>query len=486
MSAVTIIYYINIALMLCAAAELSVIALTRKTAYARAVKRIAIGVTCAGLIVFVVQLATYSLVPVGAEKAVYAALAVSACGFVATGAYCLCLSRRSNKKLAVAAAVSCVVPPFALILTAALMSRLRKDGCAESLIYRGKGYTYAALTAAYRGEKTDFVDAAETEQFDELSKKDAAKLLKQLKKERKTPEGMFRYAEALLKYSPSDRAYAVKLTQKAAKRGNAAATFNLGYFYELGLYGVKKDIKTARRLYSSAADGGDADAKLRLGILDAKNGKPSGADVFKDGAATDDAARFDLALCYERGIGVDVDTDKAAGLYAACAENGMAAARKKLFAMAAESAIAGAPATGVDGSEFDDGFGDVLCGLAEIRARRAPEAAEKLLAAVKRRDAWEGVARLLVGTLYLDCGALERDRRNGAAYVKSAVGMSELAADVFNAVPKWLVTASDAARDGEYQKRHERGSRKLKSTVGKTDEMVKRDSIEHTEFDEDI
>lgn len=486
MSAVAVIYYTNIALMLCAAAELSVVALSRRTVYARAARRIAIGVTCAGLVAFAVQLAAYSLAPVGADIAVYASLAVSACGFIATGAYCFCLSRRSNKNLAVAAAVACIAPPLGVMLTAALMSRLRKEGCAEALIYRGKGYTYAALTAVCRGEKTDFVDSAEPEQLDELTKKDAAKLLKQLKRERKTPEGMFRYAEALLRYSPSDRAYAVKLTDKAAKRGNAEAMFNLGYFYELGLYGVKKDIRTARRLYGAAADGGDADAKLRLGIIDAKDGKPSGAEIFKDSAATDDAARFDLALCYERGIGVAADADKAAGLYAACAENGMAAARKKLFAMAAESAISGAPAPSVDGSEFDDGFGDVLLGIAEIRARRAPEAADKFLAAVKRRDAWEGTARLFVGTLYLDCGALERDRRNGAAYVKSAVGMTELADDVFHAVPKRLVRASDAARDGEYQKRHERGSRKIKASADKPDAVVERDSIEHTEFDENI
>ena len=251
--------------------------------------------------------------------------------------YCAALSIRSNRGLAVAAAIACSIPPLGVIMTAALMSRLRKDTCAEALVYRGRGYTYAALTAAYRGENFDFVDAAETEQFDDLNKKDAAKLLKQLKKDRKTPEGQFRYAEALLRYSPSDRAYAIKLIEKAAKRGNAEAAFNLGYFHELGLYGVKRDGKLARRLYSFAADCGDVDAKLRLGILDAKSGRADGADVFKDGAATDDAARFDLALCYERGIGVAADIVKASGLYAACAENGMPAARRRLFAMAAEA-----------------------------------------------------------------------------------------------------------------------------------------------------
>lgn len=486
MSAVTLVFYTNIALMFCAAAELSLIALTRKTAYARAARAVAVSVTCAGLIAFVVQLAAYSLSLDHADIAVYAALAVTACGFIATAAYCAALSIRSNRGLAVAAAIACSIPPLGVIMTAALMSRLRKDTCAESLVYRGRGYTYAALTAAYRGENVDFVDAAETEQFDDLNKKDAAKLLKQLKKDRKTPEGQFRYAEALLRYSPSDRAYAIKLTEKAAKRGNAEAAFNLGYFHELGLYGVKRDGKLARRLYSFAADCGDADAKLRLGILDAKSGRADGADVFKDGAATDDAARFDLALCYERGIGVAADIVKASGLYAACAENGMTAARRRLFAMAAEAAVTGKPDhNGVDGSEFGDGFGDVLCGVDEIRARRAPEAAERFLAAVKRRDAWEGIARLFVGTLYLDCGALERDRRNGAAYVKSAVGMTELADDVFHAVPKRLVEASTSARDGEYQKKHERDA-KRKPQAQSGDDVVTRDSIEHTEFDENF
>ncbi len=63
--------------------------------------------------------------------------------------------------------------------------------------------------------------------------------------------------------------------------------------------------------------------------------------------------------------------------------------------------------------------------------------------------------------------------------------MTELADDVFHAVPKRLVEASTSARDGEYQKKHERDA-KRKPQAQSGGDVVTRDSIEHTEFDENF
>ncbi|MDE6294324.1 MAG: hypothetical protein K2L88_06875, partial [Clostridiales bacterium] len=57
------------------------------------------------------------------------------------------------------------------------------------------------------------------------------------------------------------------------------------------------------------------------------------------------------------------------------------------------------------------------------------------LKAVKREDGWEGLARCLVGTLYIDCGKDIKDKCNGAEYIRTAMTKLPGAKDVFAVIP---------------------------------------------------
>jgi TPR repeat protein len=53
----------------------------------------------------------------------------------------------------------------------------------------------------------------------------------------------------------------------AAKRGNATAQYNLGYYYDQGIRGLQQSSKRAIELYTLAAEQGHADAQFNLGFL---------------------------------------------------------------------------------------------------------------------------------------------------------------------------------------------------------------------------
>ncbi len=451
-----IFFYVNLGLALCALSNAVALGvLCKKTVFGLQVGLTAIFITAFAEIAFIIQLVMYMLDNAYALYAVFAAFVILCISLIAVTVYCFFLSRRSDKARCIVSGITALLPPLGVFILISLCRRLRRDSAAQKLLYNGYAYTFAALAAYIEGCPDDFIDRAGEEEFERLDKKDAFKHIKALKKAAKTPEGLFEYAEALAYYYPDDIKIAVSAMNKSAKRGCTSALFNLGYWHEVGYY-YKKDIKKAREYYKRAADLGDADAKLRLSIAEVKSGNQAeGVAAMRAGAEEGDmCSLFNLALCTERGTGTDKDVVNAASMYISCVRGGIFAAEQKVFALTAKS---------VNTAEFDDVFrktatekfeGEfelVMRGVIAIKEKRACDAADAFLSAVKMRGKWEGVARLLVGSLYLDCGKLENDKKNGAAYIKTAIGMAYGAKDIFLAVPVKL--------RGKYNERKERKNR---------------------------
>ncbi len=429
-----IIFYINVGLAFCTMTELAVtIAMSKKTACMYSACLTAIFALCFGMIAFCVQLFMYSFGNKFAMYAIYAALGILYAGIGTVAVYCFMLSRRSNKGICLLAGIFGFIPPVGTFFTIMLLFRIKSDTPAEELVYNGYAYTFAALGEFCGRFNVDFVDGAEEEQFEETDRTEIRKILRSLKKNKKTDEGKLEYGAALLNYKPKKQKKALKAISKAAKRGYAPAIFNLGFFYEKGLC-VNRDLKRAHELYSRAASMGDRDAELRLACIDAHNG----LDKLETLAQTDPVAKYDVAVATEKGIGTEKNVDKALELYAQCIS--LFVAQKRLFALAAEKVNA------EDGTfdkvmsiEFDGEFGLMMKGLSLIREKLAADAADAFLSAVKCRGKWEGVARCLVGALYIDNGALDGDRKNGAAYIKSAMPLTSIAADLYKIVPKRII-----------------------------------------------
>ena len=60
---------------------------------------------------------------------------------------------------------------------------------------------------------------------------------------------------------------AIELYEMAAKRGNAAAQYQLGLFYQEGSYGLTQSSKRAIEYYTLAAEQGYIDAQYNLGHM---------------------------------------------------------------------------------------------------------------------------------------------------------------------------------------------------------------------------
>lgn len=401
-----------------------------------------------GLAAFVVQVGFYASGHELGVYAVYAALGVLYPGFIVASVYSALLGRKSNKTLCILSAFFGIAPPVGTLFISVLAIRTDPDTRAQELVFNGYAYTYAALGAFAAESKPEFVDTAGEEKFERLSKREARAHIKKLKKAAKTPEGLYNYGAAVAFYTPKYLSDAVDIMHKAAKGGYPPALFNLGYYHETGMY-VKKDVKKAREYYKRAADAGDKDARLRLGILDMTVGNTAGGiDVFKTEVdAGDVSAMFDLGVCYETGRGVEKDLDKAIELYGKCVGANLYVAQERVYALACGCV------TDIDAGDLFRKLTDVkatgefelmLKGLIEIRKRHASDAADYYLKAVKRRGRWDGVARCLLGTLYIDSGKLPADKRNGAAYVKSAIGRAAVAREVYSIIPKNLSRRSSA------------------------------------------
>lgn len=443
METVDILFFINIGLGLCAIVELTThVVLCKKT-----VCRFQFGVAACAMFVFalltyVIQLIlyVYERTSDAAAYAVYACTAVSYSSFLVSSVYLILLGQKSGRGLSVITGAFNIAPPVGMVFTVMLSYKLRRDTDVQALVYSGYAYTYAALGAFVARNDVGFIDAGGEEKFEPLQPKAARAHLKKLKKSAKTPEGQYNYGAAIAYYTPLHMRDAVKMIIKSAKGGYAPALFNLGYYHETGTE-LAKNLKKAREYYERAAAAGDKDAELRLIILSISDGAAEEAiGKFRARAEAGDLyARYDLAVCYEIGKGVEQDMYKAVELYEQCANAGMTAAQKRFFAIAAQDI--NSPQNGhffreLTDRDFSGAFALMINGLIEIKKRHAADAAAYFLEAVKRRDKWEGVARCLVGTLYIDCGKLVSDRRNGAAYIKSAYGLTPIAEEIFASVRK--------------------------------------------------
>jgi len=436
---ITILFYVNLALMFCVLAQgVTLIILCRKTAYMDQVGLTAVFMYGFGLIAFVVQLIMYTLGNAYAPYAVCAAFGLLYVGFIASCVYMILLGGRSNRALCTACGIFSLLPPVGTALIILLSQRLNRDTAAQSLVFGGYKFTIGAINALIARDRTDFIDAADGDEFEKLGKRDARKYVKRLKRRAKDPNGMFEYAKALIHYQPKKTKKALKLMTKSANRGCSEAMFNVGYFYETGTY-FKRDVKRAIDYYKRAASAGDKDAELRLGIAEVISGNAGeGAEIFNDGMKKgDDYAQYNLALCYESGKGKTKDFTRALELFSACAKRGMFVAQRHLLALAARCVTEGGDTDSeIAGYDFSGDLKLMLRGISDIKEKNANAAAEHFLDAVKLRGKWEGVARLFVGTLYMDCGKLGADRQNGAAYVKSAFGLTPLAEEIYFTVPK--------------------------------------------------
>jgi hypothetical protein len=123
----------------------------------------------------------------------------------------------------------------------------------------------------------------------------------------------------------------------AADRGDADRQVNLGVLYELGRGGLPKDEREAARLYKLAADQGNAWGQTNLGLLyqngrgDLRKDEREAARLFKLAADQGNAyGQAYLGDFYRDGRGVPNDELEAARLYKLATDQGNAAGQTTL------------------------------------------------------------------------------------------------------------------------------------------------------------
>jgi localization factor PodJL len=105
------------------------------------------------------------------------------------------------------------------------------------------------------------------------------------------------------------------------------AQFRLGGLYEKGL-GVKKDLEAAKRLYTSAAEAGNAKAMHNLAVLyvegiGGKTDYATAAKWFRQAADYGLAdSQYNLGILYARGLGVETNPAEAYKWFALAARDG--------------------------------------------------------------------------------------------------------------------------------------------------------------------
>lgn len=431
---IQITFYINFGLaFFVALAAFALTVLGKKSAFAYDAGMTAIILMGFGFAVFLAQTVMYAYHNKYAAQAVCAAAVIMYSGFCAAAVYYFRLSTRSDKaKCIIVGILLFCVPPVGTLASLVHAKSARRDTVAQELVLGGTPYTLAALKAYDEKFVLDYVDSSEEEHLEKLEPKAARALLKSLKKQAVNPAAQFKYGEAIAFYTPSNIQDAMALITKAAKADYPPALFNIGYFYENGIQ-MKKDTKKAYEFYAKAAALGDSDAAMRLGITAIARGDlKSGAKAFLDGAERGDVyAKYNLAICCERGVGVDKDMEKALKLYAECVTRGLYIAERRLFAYCTRESV-DINELAAHGTQFHD----MLSGVVAVKEKRPANAADCFLKAVKQRGKWEAAARLLVGTLYLDCGKQLTDKQNGAAYISSAMNKEPIAKEIFATIPK--------------------------------------------------
>ena len=199
-----------------------------------------------------------------------------------------------------------------------------------------------------------------------------------------------------------------------------------------------------------------------------------------------------MAVCYELGLGVEPDINEAMDIYCRCdsgaskskdkhaAEIG-ALARKRIFAIAAtdiNSAQNGDFFRKVTDRPFKGEFRTMLDGLIEIKKRHAKDAANLFLNVVKKSGEWEGLARCLVGTLYLDNGKDLKDRVNGAEFIQTALDIMPEAKDILSVIPPSILKKIRARSRAEQKK-------KVAKNSGNTEKTEKTDNTDKTDKSEE-
>ena len=128
--------------------------------------------------------------------------------------------------------------------------------------------------------------------------------------------------------------------QEGVKKGDPDAINTLGVVYYDGLNGVKKDYAKALKLFTQAADAGDATALTNIGRMSyfgrgvRKDIKKAAKYFAKAAEKGDTEGKYIIALMYDNGEGgYKQDKKKAAELYRQAAEEGYRDAQSNLAAM---------------------------------------------------------------------------------------------------------------------------------------------------------
>ena len=123
-----------------------------------------------------------------------------------------------------------------------------------------------------------------------------------------------------------DISEAVKWYKLAADQGNCTAQYNLGLSLESGV-GIKNNLTQALKYYKLAAEQGHPTAQFKLGayyFTESEHLELLEEEAFywlgKSSAQGVAAAHGQLGLCYERGIGIEVNLDQAIFYYQMGAE----------------------------------------------------------------------------------------------------------------------------------------------------------------------
>ena len=122
---------------------------------------------------------------------------------------------------------------------------------------------------------------------------------------------------------------------RSAEQGNMYAQHNVGLYYRNGL-GVEKDIRLAIQWYEKSASLGYAKAAYALGEIYEKEIPANVQEAFywySKAADQHEMARYNLARCYELGIGTEISLHKAIDLYRHCQKDAKSLADKRIEQM---------------------------------------------------------------------------------------------------------------------------------------------------------
>lgn len=141
------------------------------------------------------------------------------------------------------------------------------------------------------------------------------------------------YADMYLRgeYVEKNEERALELFKLAADKGVPEAMYTLGYMYENGV-GTKVDKEESKRWFTESALFGDVFAANRLGHEAVENGQgDEGISWYQMAADQGDSyGEFNLGLCYENGIGTQVNIKKAKYWYKKAALKGDDQAKERL------------------------------------------------------------------------------------------------------------------------------------------------------------